>query len=77
MIFVNAAQKDAPKVAPSAAQVQINAAQIDSDAFNLLLAFMNAGSKESAGSTADLGNELSSASGAAEGDDKLLITDCP
>lgn len=72
MIFVNAAQKDAPKVAPSAAQVQINAAQIDSDAFNLLLAFMNAGSKESAGSTADLGNELSSAIGAAEGDDKLL-----
>ncbi|NCV88063.1 MAG: hypothetical protein EBW14_19865, partial [Oxalobacteraceae bacterium] len=57
MILASQAQKDAPKVVQPTAQVNINAAQIDSSAFNLLLAFVNTGANGAAEGPVDFAED--------------------
>ncbi|MBM3340284.1 MAG: flagellar hook-length control protein FliK [Betaproteobacteria bacterium] len=58
MILASQAQKDAPKVVQPTAQVNINAAQIHSSAFNLLLAFVNTGANGAAEGAVDFADDL-------------------
>lgn len=58
MILVSQAQKDPPKSVQSTAQVQSSAIQMDSNAFDLLLAFVNGDSKGSIDGSAGASFEL-------------------
>jgi len=72
MILASQAQKDAPKAVQSTAQVRTNAAQIDSSAFNLLLAFVNTGENGAAEGAVDFADDLGANSSADElGKDSL------
>jgi hypothetical protein len=64
MILASQAQKDVPKAVQSTAQVQTNAAQIDSSAFNLLLAFVNTGENGAAEGAVDFAGDLGANSSA-------------
>jgi len=64
MILASQAQKDVPKAVQSTAQVQTNAAQIDSSAFNLLLAFVNTGENGAAEGAVDFADDLGANSSA-------------
>jgi len=64
MILASQAQKDAPKAVQSTAQVRTNAAQIDSSAFNLLLAFVNTGENGAAEGAVDFADDLGANSSA-------------
>jgi len=64
MILASQAQKDAPKAVQSTAQVQKNTAQIDSSAFNLLLAFVNTGANGPAEGAVDFADDLGADSSA-------------